>query len=95
MSLGAWFLVSLRLLFLRFTMCLIAQMFADCRNPLIYKIGAAASDANAFNDAVEGSNMGCGFDAAFPAVKGWDAATGQLRVALECLRSCTRSVHSN
>lgn len=43
-------------------------------NPWIYKVGAPA-----FNDVTLGRNCGnviCGKDAGFPAIKGWDPATG-------------------
>jgi len=42
-------------------------------NPLLYQI--APTTTNAFNDATIGSNLGCGHGG-FPAIAGWDAATG-------------------
>jgi len=42
-------------------------------NPLLYQI--APTTANSFNDVTVGSNLGCGHGG-FPAIAGWDAATG-------------------
>ena len=39
-------------------------------NPFLY------SHAEALNDITIGANGGCGFNGGYPAVKGWDAATG-------------------
>ena len=42
-------------------------------NPLLYQIGPSVT--NAFNDVVDGANMGC-VNAGFYAQAGWDPATG-------------------